>query len=281
MVIDTDVEGVSVMTSEPGRSRQEWLKSLGFAAISALALCAIVLLQQTRLKQPSLWVENPVQATEQEKLRLQLLKQSPSFGFDNLLGDWVFLNFLQYYGDDEARSKTGVGLSPEYFDIITRRDPRFTAAYIFLSGSVSHQLGKPDLAIAMMKRGTDALSPKFDEEAFQVWRFKALDQLLLLGDTPGAIQSFDKAADWTRETSYAEIEPILRGTADYLRSEPNSKPVRVMAWGSVYEQAIATGDKQTATRAKQEILALGGRFVEQDGKILIVPPPRTPLKATK
>lgn len=269
------------MISERTRSGSAWLRSLGFATIAALALFAVISLQQTRLKKPSLWVENPIQATEQEKLRLQLLKQSPSFGFDNLLSDWVFLNFLQYYGDDEARSKTGVGLSPEYFDIVTRRDPRFTAAYIFLSGSVSHQLGKPDLAIAMMKRGTDALSPEIDNEAFQVWRFKALDQLLLLGDTAGAIQSFDKAADWTRGTSYAEVEPLLRGTANYLRSDPNSKPVRVMAWSSVYEQAVATGDKQTAARAKQQIVALGGRFVEQEGKVFIVPPPQTQPKTAK
>lgn len=266
------------MTSGLSSSRQGWLTSLGLVAIGAVALAAIIFLQRARLQQPSLWVENPAQATEQEQLRLQLLQQAPSFGFDNLLGDWVFLNFLQYYGDDEARSKTGFGLSPKYFDIITRRDPRFTMAYLFLSSSVSYQLGQPAVAIAMMQRGTDALSPEIDDQAFQVWRFKGLDQLLLLGDTAGAIQSFDKAADWTRGTSYAEVEPILRSIASFLRTDPNSKPVRVMAWSSVYEQANATGDQQTAARAKREILALGGRFVERDGKLLIIPPPRTAPK---
>ncbi|MDX2232040.1 MAG: hypothetical protein NW220_20560 [Leptolyngbyaceae cyanobacterium bins.349] len=267
--------------SRLGQSRSGWFRSLGWAAIAIAALGGVVALQSSRLNQPSLWLENPVQATAQEQVRLQMLKQSPTFGFDNLMADWVFLNFLQYYGDEPARQKTGFGLSPNYFDIITRRDPRFTMAYLFLSGSVSHQLGKPEVSIAMMQRGTAALSPQMDESAFQVWRLKALDQLLLLGDIPGAIDSFEQAANWTQGTSYASIEPILRGTADFLRTDPNSKPVRVMAWSSIYEQAVATGDRQTEARAKQRILALGGRFVEKDGNILVVPPPREPIQPKK
>jgi hypothetical protein len=257
------------------QSRWDGMKVVGAVAIAAIALAEIVNLQRLRLNQPSLWVENPEQAIAQEQVRLQLLKQTPSFGFDNLLADWVFLNFLQYYGDEAARKKTSYGLSPAYFDIITSRDPRFTQAYLFLSGSVSHQLGKPELAISMMQRGTAALSPQIDGSAFQVWRLKALDQLLLLGDIPGAINSFEQAADWTRGTEYASVEPVLRSTADFLRTDPNSVPVRVAAWASVYEQAVALGDRQTEARAKQEILAMGGRFLEKNGNVIIVPPPAT------
>jgi hypothetical protein len=242
--------------SEFSQSRSGWLQSFGVAAIAIVACGGIMALQFLRLNQPSLWLEDPVQANKQEKVRLQMLKQSPTFGFDNLISDWVFLNFLQYYGDDPARQKTGYDLSPAYFDIITRLDPRFTMAYLFLSGSVSHQLGKPELSIAMMQRGTDALSPQIDEAAFQVWRLKGLDQLLLVGDIPGAIQSFEQAANWTKGTSYASIEPILRGTADFLRTDPNSKPVRVMAWSSIYEQAVAMGDQQTEAHAKQHVIVI-------------------------
>lgn len=257
------------------------LKTVGLVAVAIAAMGSIVWLQSVQLKRPSLWTENPAQAAEQEKLRLQLLKQAPTFGFDNVMADWVFLNFLQYYGDDAARKATGYGLSPDYFDDITCLDPRFVMAYLFLSGSVSHQLGQPDVAIKMMQRGTEALSPQIDDAAFQVWRFKALDQLLLLGDIPGAIESYEQAANWTKGTSYAEIEPILRGTANFLRTDPNSKPVRVMAWGDIYEQAMAIGDQQTSDRAKREILALGGKFVEKDGQVFVVPPPKETSKQPK
>lgn len=256
-------------------------KAAGLVAVAIAAMGGIILLQSSQLKQPSLWAENPAQAAEQERLRLQLLKQTPTFGFDNVMANWVFLNFLQYYGDDAARNATGYGLSPDYFDYITRLDPRFVMAYLFLSGSVSHRLGKPDVAVKMMQRGTDALSPQMDDAAFQVWRLKALDQLLLLGDIPGAIESYEQAANWTKGTSYAEIEPILRGTANFLRTDPNSKPVRVMAWGDIYQQAMAIGDQQTADRAKRNILSLGGKFVEKDGNVFVVPPPRDPDKQQK
>ena len=40
-----------------------------------------------------------------------MLKNLPSFGFDNLIADWTFLKFLQYFGDDEARDVTGYDLA--------------------------------------------------------------------------------------------------------------------------------------------------------------------------
>jgi hypothetical protein len=200
------------------------------------------------------------------------LKQAPSFGFDNFLADWAFLDFLQYFGDDQAREKTGYSLSPEYFDVITLRDPRFVETYMFLSGSVSYQLGKPDLAIKFMERGTTVLSPELNPKAFQVWRFMSLDQLLLLGDIPRTIESLEKAADWVKGTPYQDLESVFRQSATFLRTDPNSKPVRVTAWATIYQQARAIGDKQTQARAKQEILKLGGKIEEKDGQVYIQPP---------
>jgi tetratricopeptide (TPR) repeat protein len=205
----------------------------------------------------------------------------PSFGLENLLADWTFLNFLQYFGDDAARQKTGYALSPDYFDVITRRDPRFVEVYPFLSNSISYQLGKPEQAIQFMRRGTAALSPAINPKAFQLWRFMSLDQLLLLGDIPGAIESLEKAADWVEGTEYAPYGATFRQTANFLRKEPNSKPVRVSAWGSIYEQAVAIGDKQTQQRARREIEALGGRIYEKDGRLYIEPPTTSPAKTNR
>ncbi len=260
-------------------SQVSWLKIGAIAAIAVAAFSGVVVLQRSRLNQPSLWLNDPIQATEQEKFRLELLKQTPSFGFDNLFADWVFLNFLQYYGDDEARDKTGYALSPEYFDIVTRRDPRFAGIYIFLSNSVSHQAGRPELAVEMMRRGTDALSPQIDPLAFQVWRFMSLDQLLLLGDISGAVRSLEMAAQWVEGTPHAELNSVFRQTAEFLRKDPNSKPVRVSAWAAIYQQAAAVGDQQTQDRAKREIFQLGGKIFEKDGRLVVQPPPSTPTKS--
>ena len=47
-------------------------------------------------------------------LRLQLLSRLPDFGFSNLMSNWIFLNFLQYFGDSAARDVMGYDLSPDF-----------------------------------------------------------------------------------------------------------------------------------------------------------------------
>ena|GEM_PF-398712 len=260
------------------KNSSQWLKSVTLSTIALAALVGVILMQRSQLDQPSQWAENPKQAEEQETLKLKLLSRTPTFGFDNVVSDWIFLNFLQYYGDDDARKKTGYSLSPVYFDIVTRLDPRFTDVYMFISSAVSYQLGKPDLAIDLMKRGTEALSPKANPKAFQVWRFMGLDQLLLQGDIPGSIHSHEMAAQWVKGTPDEDLAPLFQGTANFLRNDPNSLPVRVFSWGSIYEQARMVGDQPTQDRAKQAIAELGGKIFEKDGQTVIQPPVSKPPK---
>lgn len=259
-------------------SNKGWISTLVTGAVAVVTLAGVVWMQRSQLDQPSQWLENPQQAERQETLRLGLLKQLPSFGFDNVLADWTFLNFLQYFGDNPAREKTGFSLSPKYFDIITQLDPRFVEAYMFLSGSISYQLGQPELAIRLMKRGTTALSPQINPKAFQVWRFMSLDQLLLLGDVPGTIHSLQMAAKWVEGTPDAEYEPLFKQTAAFLKKDPNSKPVRIASWAAIYQQAMEMGDKHTQERAKQQVEALGAKLVVKDGKLFIENSPSAPAK---
>ncbi|SRR5579883_1678084 len=243
-----------------------WLQPLVVSAIAVVALMGVVAMQRSRLSRPSQWVDDPRQAEQQEAMKLKLIKHLPTFGFNNAIADWTFLNFLQYDGDVNVRAQTGYTLSPEYFDIITRLDPRFLDIYLFLSGSVSYQLGEPQLAIKFMDRGAAALSPQINPKSFQIWRFKGIDQLLLLGDVPGSIYAHEMAAKWVQGTPYQEYGPLFQQTADYLRRDPNSVPVRFQSWLSIYYQAIAVHDKTTQERAQREILALGGQMQIKDGQ---------------
>lgn len=238
---------------------------IGHCVIGGIAIAGVVAIQYDRLRQPSISLETPQQAEEQERLRLNLLSRMPSFGFDNLKANWTFLNFIQYYGDTPAREATGFSLSPKYFDIITRHDPRFVESYLFLSGAISHQMGKPELALEYMKRGTDALSPQMHPRAFTVWRWKAMDQILLLGDLPEAARSFDMTANWAAQSEeYKQFAPNFQETAAFLRTNPNIDWVRFQAWSTVYQDANASGDKPTRDRAKRELLKLGA--IEQQNE---------------
>ncbi|BAU11177.1 hypothetical protein LEP3755_16700 [Leptolyngbya sp. NIES-3755] len=254
--------------------KRAWAGWVGQGMIASIALTGVMGIQVDRLKQPSISLETPQQAEQQERFRLNFLSRMPAFGFDNLMASWLFLNFIQYYGDEPAREVTGFSLGSQYFDLITRHDPRFVESYLFLSGTVSHQLGKPELAMEFMKRGTDSLSPQMHPRAFSIWRWKAIDQLLLLGDLPGAAQSFDMTAKWAAESEgYKQFVPTLQRTAAFLRTNPNLDWVRFQAWTLVYQDADAAGDKLSRDRAKRELLKLGAieRQNEKGESVFIAP----------
>lgn len=243
-------------------------------AIAGSAIAGVMTIQRSQLQKPTLSEATPQQAEQQEAFRLTLLNKMPSFGFDNLLASWTFLNFVQYYGDEPARKQTGYSLGAQYFDLITQRDPRFIDSYLFLSGTISYELGQPELALKYMQRGMDALSPQMTPKAFGIWRFAALDQLLLLGDYPGAIRSFEMAANWAAQTQeFKQFAPNFQKTADFLKTNPDGRFVRFQAWELVFAQAAAVGDQRTQARAKRELLALGGiEKVDEQGKTTFLMP---------
>ncbi len=257
-------------------AKQAWngiAEIVGHVAIAGVAIAGIIAIQSDRLKQPSITLLTPQQAEQQERLRLNLLSKIPSFGFDNLVADWTFLNFIQYYGDIAAREATGFSLGSNYFDIITRRDPRFVESYLFLSGTVSYQMGKPELAQELIKRGTDALSPQMHPKAFSVWRWKALDQILLLGDLPGAARSFDMTANWAAQSEeHKQFAPNFQQSANFLRTNPDIRWVRFQTWLVMYQDAHTAGDKLTRDRAKRELLKLGAiKRTTEKGDVFIAP----------
>ncbi|MEG4484912.1 hypothetical protein [Microcoleus sp. D2_18a_B4] len=215
------------------------------------------------------------QEAQQEALRLKMLKTIPSFGFDNLIADWTFLKFLQYFGDDEARDVTGYNLSQDYFDIVTQRDPRWADIYLFLSTAISFYQGKPETAVEFIERGTSALalSPQLHSQSWIVWRTKGIDELLLLGDIPESIRSHEMTADWVEGTPEGpQLAPRFRATAEFLRRDPDSVPVRFNAWSTVYAQ---TTDKLVRQRARQALVKLGAQVQkDQDGNESFILPPR-------
>ncbi|BAZ15770.1 hypothetical protein NIES4071_76420 [Calothrix sp. NIES-4071] len=196
-----------------------------------------------------------------EKARLNLLEKLPAFGYDNLIANWVYLSFLQYFGDDEVRAKTGYALSPEYFEIILKHDPRFRLAYLALSTSTSMYAAMPERSVKMTERGLKHLTPWAPPDSYYVWRYKGIDELLFLGNSQAARKSFQSAADWANKHSDSESKlsaSISQSTANFLARNPNSKRAQISAWGMVLQNQI---DKETEKRAIRAIEALGGQVI--------------------
>lgn len=230
-----------------------------------LCIVGVGLIQFSRLQKQnnsnkfvSLKIEREINS---ESIRLRLLKKMPTFGYKNLMADWVYLEFLQYFGDDEIRETTGYSLSPEYFEVILGNDPRFLTAYVGLSTSTSMYAAMPERSVALMEKSLKSLSPLIPEKSYYVWRYKAIDELLFLGNSLAARQSFETAANWANNYSDEESErvaAISKNTAKFLSQNPNSKNAQIAAWAMVLNNHI---DEKTRKKAIGQIEALGGEVI--------------------
>jgi len=243
--------------------------SRGFI-VSPLIACfcvgSIILLQIPRLQKlvassNNVSVESLERDLKSEKIQLNLLKVIPSFSYDNAIADWVFIDFLQYFGDDPARDRTGYSLSPDFFDVIVERDPRFLEAYRYLSTSTAFYAAMPEKSIALMDKGFPFLRAKVPKNAYYAWRDRGIDELLFLGNAKAAEKSFTQAANWANEYSDPQskyVADISQKTANFLATNPDSKLARISTWTTVLEMPV---DQKTRLRVIQKITDLGGQVV--------------------
>ncbi|CDN12654.1 MAG: hypothetical protein HRU34_04425 [Richelia sp.] len=219
---------------------------------------------QSMLKaQDNITTETLQRELDLEKLRLQILNKLPSFGFSNLVANLVYINFLNYFGDDAARNKTDYSLSPEYFTIIIDRDPKFIQAYLGLSTSTSMYAAMPERAVELIEKGLKSLKPQAPKYSYYIWRYKGIDELLFLGNSQAAKTSFANASDWA--SSYADkksknVAYFSRTTSEFLSRKPDSKKAQIGAWVMILNHQV---DQKGKERAIKGIEALGGRVIPQ------------------
>jgi hypothetical protein len=204
-----------------------------------------------------------LQAEARAKVRLSLVKRLPGLGFDHIIADWHFMEFLQYFGDADVRNQVGYGAALDYFDVILDRDPRFLYAYYYLSNTGSLYAGQPERSVAMMTQG------------YYVWRLKGVDELLFLGKIKDARTSMLTAAEWAQQhpdrDAFNAAQASLR-TATYLARNPKSKQAQFDAWNMVLSSAV---DRSVAKRAIAEIRATGGKVtVSPTGELKVEAPVR-------
>lgn len=248
------------------QSRQNLSQVIVVTLVAVASLIAVGGLQVPQLNELRSGAKNETrdalqQKVNLEKLRLNVLQKTPAFGFDNLLADWVFLNFLQYFGDDQARLQTSYALSPEYFKIIIARDPHFLGAYIPLSTSISLYAAQPEESVALMKKGLESMTPTSPPKSYSVWRQLGIDQLLFLSNAQQARESFEQAAEWASIYPDAESQTVAalsRQTAMFLARNPLSKSAQISSWTMILNNVT---DERTRQIVISRIEALGGQVI--------------------
>jgi hypothetical protein len=242
-----------------------WLKNSGnylfLTVVAVLCTMGIVWLQSPLLKETAdIAPEEYWERQTLKQVQLELLQKIPAFGFSNLVADWAFLDFVQYYGDGKGREVTGYQLVPDYFQIVVNRDPRFITAYLFLDPATTLFAGRPRKSVELMNQGLKYLQPTMPL-AYQVWMYKGIDELLFLGETQEARESYQVAAEWAK----LENTPIgvahserAQETAQFLAQNPDSKLARASAWMMILANAR---DEQTRKIALENLKKLGAEVI--------------------
>jgi len=217
---------------------------------------------QTRFAAEGMALSEQAQSEAQQAAsQVEILKNIPSLGFRNLIADWAFLQFLQYFGNREHRQITGYKLTEDYFEVIIERDPYAYDPYIFLSTSLTLYAAQPERAVELQEQGLQSLTPQLPPESFYIWRQKGIDEMLFLGDYEAAQRSHEIAAEWAEQSADPRGEAAaqsFRKTAEFLRTDPENAQMQANAWLQV---AASARDRQTRQIAINAIESLGYELV--------------------
>jgi hypothetical protein len=261
-------------------SASELKQPLGFMGTMA-ALVFYVLSTQTsvlsKLRAQAQPITKPQieRDVEERANRIAVLTKMPSFGFDNLIANTMLIDYMQYFGEENARNINGYSLGLDYFDLILTKDPKFYISYFFMSVTGNIYSAQPERSVAIMEKGFKSIDPRTPENSYYLWRLKGTDELLFLGNGKAAQKSMQTAADWANKVNDEEsrrVSAVSKKTASFLAKNPNSKQAQFAAWMMVIENAV---DIKAQKIAMRKIRDLGGKVeLDSKGELKITPPPK-------
>ncbi len=250
---------------------KKYLKSICFFSSLCIISTLIFCLQKKQVDK--LAHEDNFNVIKQEKklaATVKLQNKIPDFGFSNLTSNWNYLQFIQYFGDGAAREITGYSLIPEYFAAMVKQDPYFVRAYLSLSAANSIYAAQPQKTVEFLEQVLTHIDPQKFPYASYLWTYKAVDELLFLGDTKAAEHSYRMAAKWAKKRGDEAGKLIAQRnleTAEFLATNPDSKLVRISGWSFILSNAH---DDKTRRYILEELKTLGAEIVvNSQGKLEI------------
>ena len=248
-------------------------------SIILFSLAGIILLQYPGISKKDKTVTKTEYQTQEkeEKLQLNFLNKTPALGFENIVADWTYLKFIQYFGDDKAREKMGYSLVPKYFSLVVDLDPRFTDALMGLEVATSLFAAFPEKSVDLLGQALQRMPPKFlsNTPPYYLWRAKGNNELLFLGDLQATKKSYTKAiesAEAYDDKDSQKIIDISKRSIKFLEKNPDSKLARIGAWVNVLANRP---DPKTVKRVIQEIELLGGKVIKTPNGMTVQVPKDT------
>jgi tetratricopeptide (TPR) repeat protein len=228
------------MTSS-ARDRQIWIAALG---VPLLLLSLFPLQRSITEKRDSV-------AEQRQELLLRsgkLLKRL-SLGYDSLLADIYWTRAVQYNGGVIERGEADFSLLAPLLDVTTDLDPRLDVVYhygaIFLSEKVPAGAGRPDEAIALVRKGIAA-----NPENWRLYYDLGFVYYWYLHDYQQAAQTF-----WDGSKIPGAL-PWMGAMAAHIAGTGGSRETSRFMWGEIYESTKDITVRANALAHLQALRAL-------------------------
>jgi hypothetical protein len=183
------------------------------------------------------------------------------------------LQFIQYFGDTEARNVTGYSVVTDYFETVIERDPNFVRSHLVMSSANSLFAVEPEKTIELINKALKTVKPNTPYYPFFLWTYKATDEILFLGDLKAAKDSYTMAANWTelrQDELGQELSRRYQQTIQFLGTNPDPTQAQFGAWLSILS---SSQDRKTQDYVLNKLKSLGAEItIDANGKLQIKPP---------
>jgi tetratricopeptide (TPR) repeat protein len=203
------------------RDSQIWIAALG---VPLLLLSLYPLQHRITEKKDS------IEQQQELLLRSGKLLKRMSLGYDSLLADIYWTRTVQYNGGVIARGANDFGLLAPLLDVTTDLDPRLDVAYrygaIFLSEKVPAGAGRPDQAIALVRKGIAA-----NPSNWRLYYDLGFVYYWYLRDYQQAAQTF-----W-EGSKVPGAMPWMSAMAAHIADSGGSRETSRFMWSQIYESS--------------------------------------------
>ncbi|HEY9732224.1 MAG TPA: hypothetical protein V6C89_09935 [Drouetiella sp.] len=158
-----------------------------------------------------------------------------ALGFDELIFDWYWLEFIQYLGDRKSRQSDQSAKAERYLDLLSTLDPHFTPTYYFaaiiLGGDQNHAAN----AEKIIDRGIAA-----NPESWLLPYAAGMNQYLFAHNEKRAARYYQMAA------KLPEAPDWIGRQAKILEANIPSIIKEINVWDSMYRSSTDASVKQRA-----------------------------------
>jgi len=190
-----------------------------------------------------------------------------SLGFDQVIADYYWLEFVSYVGDVRARQKDRYALASHYIKLITELDPNFVQAYWFAAFIVGGDQGRPREAADIIDFGIE-----HNADSWYLPFIGGVNQYLYAHDEVRAAKYYRQASKYPGAPVWLDRQAKILETktprlvkeayswlniydsAEEARVKEHAKEKSIWLWVQVYKNAP---NEDYRRKAKETLLHLG------------------------